>query len=364
MSALKGVATGILSFLLFLTVSLFGVAYLVHSTVLSPDFVADQVNDVDVPAVIEDVIDENAGMLPDELAFLEDNISDIVASQEPWLKEQLNNAIYAGYDFLLGKTDRLAVTVSLASLKVDLQESLWDALNDQLSEVLSDLIGNELRPYLEQNWDEVYPLIESRYLPAGGAGLTKEQLLPFLDDYLRDIQATIREQLNDPQVAGFFSDILRPYYDEFYREFSAEIPDELSFSQADLDADTYDTLLMARLYVGYFQTGYWVAIVVMVVLAGLIFAINRDVRKTCRALGISLCVYGVLELAGVIVAKVMDPAKFITDLPEWALPIINNVYGDVTGLLLAYSLIILAIGIVLLVVSFVYKRKAKVEVEV
>ncbi len=362
MNALKGVATGILSFILFLTVSLFGLAYLLHSTVLNPDFVADQVDNVDVSAVIQDVIDENAGMLPDEVAFLEDHVGEIVDAQEPWLKEQLHNAIYAGYDFILSETDELEVTISLAGLKADLQDDLWTILNDQLSEVLPQLLGQELRPYLNQNWDEVYPLLEARYLPAGGIGLSKDQLLPFLDNYLRGIEGNISQEINDPQVAGFINDLLRPYYDDFYGEFAAEIPDELAFSRADLDADTYDALLTARKAIGYFQTGYWVAIVVMIVLAGAIFAINRDIRHTCRALGISLCVYGVLELAGVIVAKAMNPTKFITDMPAWLNPIIDGLYSDVMGILLTYSIIILAIGIVLLVVSFVYKPREKVEI--
>jgi uncharacterized membrane protein (UPF0136 family) len=362
MNALKGVATGILSFILFLTISLFGVAYLLHSTVLNPDFVADQVDNVDVSAVIEDVIDENAGMLPDEVAFLEDHVGEIVDAQEPWLKEQLHTAIYAGYDFILSETDELAVTISLASLKADLQDDLWTILNDQLDEVLPELLGQELRPYLNQNWDEVYPLLEDQFLPPGGIGLTKDELLPFLDDYLRDIEGNISQEINDPQVAGLINDMLRPYYDEFYGDFAADIPDELSFSEADLDADIYDALLTVRKAIGYFQTGYWVSIIVMVVLAGAIFAINRDIRHTCRALGISLTIYGVLELAGVIIAKAMNPMKFITDVPAWLTPIIDGIYSDVTGILLTYSIIILVIGIILLVVSFVYKRREKVEI--
>ncbi len=362
MDALKGLATGVLSFILFLTVSLFGVAYLLHSTVLNPDFVADQVDNVDVSAVIQDVIDENAGMLPDAVAFLEDDVGEIVDTQEPWLKEQLHNAIYAGYDFLLSETDTLAVTVPLADLKVDLRGSLWENLNDQLPEVLPDLLGPELRPYMNQNWDEVYPQIEPQHLPPGGVGLPKDQLLPFLDNYLRSIEGNISQEINDPQVAGLINDILRPYYDHFYDEFAGEIPDEMAFSQADLNADTYDALLTARKAIGYFQTGYWIAIAVMVVLAGLIFVINRDIRNTCRALGLSLAIYGVLELAGVIIARALDLTSFITDIPAWLTPIINGIYSDVTGILLTYSIIILAIGVVLLVVSFVYKPREKVEI--
>src|SRR4030042_3486813 len=105
MNVLKGLATGSLSFLLMVSLSVFGIALLINCTLLNPGFIAGQVEKLDMNAVARDVVKEQLEQeLPQEAKFLEDAAYDVTAEQEPWLKEQANNAIYAVYDHLLANS--------------------------------------------------------------------------------------------------------------------------------------------------------------------------------------------------------------------------------------------------------------------
>jgi hypothetical protein len=98
----------------------------------------------------------------------------------------------------------------------------------------------------------------------------------------------------------------------------------------------------------------------MVVMAGLIFLINRNVKVTTRTLGINLLIFGVMDLAGVIVSKILTPTKFLpssVDIPVSVQNIIDNVFKDVTSIALTFSIGVLVVGAVLLTVSFIVKSK-------
>ena len=55
MKVLKGLGAGILGFFLFLSLSVFALAFTMHTTVLNPDFVATQVDRADLPALAREL---------------------------------------------------------------------------------------------------------------------------------------------------------------------------------------------------------------------------------------------------------------------------------------------------------------------
>jgi hypothetical protein len=359
MNALKGLATAILGFLLFLSLTVFGIAYLLHATLLNPDFITAQVDSIDVSAVVRDIFEEQvSGQLPEEAESLTEAVYNVIDEQEPWLKEQLNGAIYTGYDFLLGKTDQLEITVSLEGLKASLKDSLWEALQEELPEMLPDLVEQELGTYIDEHWDELAGQIPEEYLPSEAVGLSEEQLRPYLQDYLRENEGQIAAELSKPEVSGLIDSLLEPYFDQFYDEFIGEIPSEYTVNEDDIPSDVMEQLLMVKKYVGYFQTGYWLLIVFMVVLAALIFLVNRNVRTTSRALGIDLLIFGIFNLAGVLLARSFNLMGYIPDIPASLETWLTGLFNDVLGIMLTFSIIILVVAVALLVVSFVVKPKA------
>jgi len=357
-NALKVLGTAILSFLLFLSLTFFGIAYMLHSTILNPDFVADHVNELDVSVVTREIVEEQIGdqlELPEELEFLEEAVYDIIDEQEPWIKEQLNTAIYAAYDFLLSKTDSLEITVSIAELKEDLKDRLWTVFKENAHLWLPDLVAYELDSYLDEYLPELADQIPEEYLPPDIAGLSEALLRPFLEEYLR---GSVAEITSSPVVSELLEVLVRPYYDQYYDEIADQLPSELTFTEDDIPADTWDILLQARQYIGYFQTGFYALIALMAVLVIGIVLIHRNVRDTTRALGIDMVIYGALELASVFVARSYIPSTIPSfDIPASIETWLTGLYNDILAPLQIFSIGVLIVGVVLLVVSFVYKSR-------
>ena len=296
MNALKGVFVGLFSFLLFLCLGVFGVAFTLHATLLNADFGAAQVDRVDVSAVVKDIVQEQvAGQLPPEAKFVEDAIYQVIADEEPWLKEQARAAVYAGYDFLLGKSDRLEMVISLEPLKADLKDVLRQNIN---------------------------------------------QLLP-------------------PQLAGLPPEMLEPYFDQYYQEFTGQIPSELAVDESLIPPEAMAQIVQAKQVISYFRFGYYLLIAFMVLLVIGIILLRRDVRKITRPLGISLLVYGAMEFAGVLVARNYLPLSMpLSGIPPSLQTLVVGLFSDMLAPLQAFSLSLLIGGVVLLAVSFIYRRGA------
>ena len=121
-----------------------------------------------------------------------------------------------------------------------------------------------------------------------------------------------------------------------------------------------DALSTARTVVDYFQTYYPWMIVLILVLAALIFVANMNIRATARALGTNLCIFGGLDLIGIIVVKVISPFHFLVDVFDIPSTLSNWMEGaanDVTSVALPLAIGLLVVGVALLVVSFIIKPR-------
>jgi len=362
MNFLKGLGTFILSFLLFLSLTVFGIAFLLQSTLLNPDFIVDQVDRIDVSDLAHEFTEDMVTAdLPDEALFLQDAIFDVIDDQEPWLKEQLHYTIHTAYDFLLGETDTLEISIRLDSVKEGLRESIWEALNEQASTWLPEIIQHELSPYVEEHFDEYVQIIPEEYMPPVITELPGERLLDFLDVYLQDINEQITQEGMMPEVTGLLEALIKPYYNDYFDEFLEIVPSEIVWDEDNIPADVMDQLLMAREYIGYFQAGYYWLIAFMVLLVAGIFLVNWNVKVAARALGIDLIVFGVLDLAGVIAARFLNPLEYIPDFPSSLETTLTALYNDVLSIMQWFSIGVLIVGIALLVVSIVVRRKSSVE---
>ena len=94
--------------------------------------------------------------------FIKEAMYGVISDQEPWLKEQLNTAIYSGYDYFLGKSEKLNIVISLEPLKASLRDSLWQAFKQNLPPELSGLSQDQLKPYFDQYYQEFAGQIPSR----------------------------------------------------------------------------------------------------------------------------------------------------------------------------------------------------------
>jgi len=293
MKVLKGFGVGILSFLLFLSLTIFGVAFTLNNTVLNPEFVVSEVDKIEVSSLTREIAEEQiGGQLPEEMLFLKEAAYNIISEQEPWLKEQVKAAIYTSYDFFLGKSKQLSLIISLEALKENLRDSLWDAF----------------------------------------------------------LQAV------PPQLAGLPPAQLESYFDQYYQELAAQIPSSLELNESQIPPEVMEQLILARQYINYFQTGYYALIGFMVLLVLGIILIERNVRNITRGLGITFLTYGAIEYAGIFVARYFLPAGIPlqgipASLQMWLLGLVSDVMVPLQNL----SLGLLIGGAALVIVSFVYK---------
>ena len=289
MKFLKGLALSLLSFLLFLSLSVFGLVLTLNYTILNPDFAVSEVNKLDISSLAGEFISQQ---IPEEGEFMAGAIDDAIADLEPWIKEQASTAIYSSYDYLMGRSQSLNLVISLEPVKDTLKQNLREA------------ILNSPPPELE--------------------GLPPAEI----------------EQ----------------YFDEYYEEFAKDIPSTFEFNESSLSPEVLAGIEQAKQVIDYIQLGYKALIGFMLLLILGIILINRQVRSTTRGLGITFLTYGVLEYGGIFAAKhfagtqlpqLEIPAYLQTQLPQFL--------GDFLAPLEMFSLGILAAGVVLLIVSFVYK---------
>jgi hypothetical protein len=358
MNSLKGLGTGILSFFLFLSLSVFSIAFLLHTTALQPDFVVTQVNKLDMSSLAKETFDEYISEeMPPEADFLKDAAYDIIAEYEPWLKDQLDYSIHAGYDFLLSNSEQLEITIPLETLKADLKESLWEALNQRIADWFPEIAEEELSPYISEHIHEYAQSIPEEYLPPDVSSQSDELIERYLQQHIQEIDTAIMSG-SVPDISGLTEALIKPYYDDYYEDyFASQIPSEILVNEDEVSADTMENLLMARKYIGYFQTWYYALIAFMVVLVAGIVLINRNVRVITRTLGMNLLIYGALEFAAIVFIRSLDMAGYIPELPYSLETWLNGLFKDFLAPLYWLSLGILIAGVILLIVSFVYRPR-------
>jgi hypothetical protein len=186
MGALKKFAVGILSLFLFLSLSVFGYLFTLNRTALNPDFIVTELGKFDVAALVKEMV---GSQIPPEASFVAPVLDSTIKELEPKLKDQANTVIYAGYDYLLGNSQDLNVTISLEPLKTKLRDDLRKAIS----------------------------------------------------------------QSPPPQLAALPPAAQEQYFNQMYQQISGEIPSTFEISKRSLPPDAVVALEQARLWISYYQ---------------------------------------------------------------------------------------------------------------
>lgn len=304
MNFLKALLATVLTLLLFLSLAVFGMLFTLRSTFLNPDFVAAQVDRLDAVALVEETMrTEVSGQVPPETALLEEAMYQTIADNEPWIKEQVKGAVYDGYDYLLGKSERLHIVISIEPLKEDLKARVWQLF--------------------QQNVDKLPP--ELSQAPPGA---------------------------------------LEQYFDEFYQQFAAEIPSEFEVDESSVPPDIMANLLVVRESISYAQTAFYGLIALMVVLVAGIILLHRSVKGATRELGVTFLIYGALEYAGVwATQRFMPSVPLLGDVPPSIQAWMNGLVLDLIAPMQILAIGLMAGGVALIITSIIYPRLRPAEEE-
>lgn len=294
MQFLKGLALSLLSFLLFLSLSIFSMVFMLNNTLLNPDFLASEVNRLDISSLATELLTEQ---MPPDQPYVAEVLNETITDLEPWIKEQASVTIYSSHDYLMGKTESLSLVISMEPVRNTLKENLREALLAS----------------------------------------------------------------PPPELTGLPPAMVEQYFDDFYQQFAELIPTTFEFSEDSLPPEVLALLEQVRYYASYSQLGYWALIGFMVLLILGIFLIDRQIRGTTRRLGIPFLTYGAIGYGSIFATKYFSetwmsqllPPDIPPSLQTWVTEFLN----DLTAPMGTFSLGLLIAGVVLLVVSFVYKPR-------
>lgn len=389
MKFLRGLGLILLSLLLFLSLSIFGLAFLLNNTALSPKFITSELDRFDMSSLVEEVISQQIPEeeFPEELRTV---LADTIPKVEPLVKEQVSAATYSIFDYLLGKRESpdLAQTLHNTLLSSDFIVSIVDELDiaslaeEIVSEQFAGQIPEEMEfmtEYLDDVIVELEPWIKEQIGvvadPVVGYLLGESQSLNVvipMEPAMEIVRDSLREALLESPPAEFADlppSLLAQQFDVFFQEFSEGMPStfeldesllgtELRTEIASALAEAEGGLEQGREVIGYFQLGYKLLIGFIVLLILGIVLIHRRVKGASRGLGITFLTYGVLWYVGIFVAKyfaVTQMAQF--DVPHylegWRFQFVDNFLAPLE----MFSLGLLIGGVALIIVSFVYKRR-------
>ena len=390
MKFVKGLTIGLLSLLLFLSLSTFGLALTLNHTILNPDFAVSELDSLDVPSLAADLIDKQVseGEFSEELGTA---LVNTITKLEPLVKEQAGAAIYSIYDYLLGKSQSLDLALTLRDTilsqelvvslvnELDISSLATEFLKEQLPAEIPKEIESYLMRFLDDAITELEPWLKEQV--AAAADPILDYLLGERQSFnivisLEPVKEGLKENLREafletlpPELTQIPPAVLEQYFNQFYEEISGQIPSTFEFNESllrpEVPAKISETLAaaesnleQARQAIGYFQLGYKILIGFILLLILGIILLNRQVRSTTRELGVIFLTYGALEYIGILIARSLAGRQLLQlDIPpplqSWLPQFFNNLLAPLE----IFSIGLLSAGIVLIIVSFIYKPR-------
>lgn len=386
MKALKVVALVVLGFLLFISLSAFGLAFSVSNTVLNKSFLPNEVDRLDLGPVLTQAVEMGASDLPPDIR---DAVVRTATSLQPQVKAQFRAADYAIYAYLLGETNTIDLSAVLKATilnrsfiaSVANEADVLTLARQSLRNELADLIppGQQqlvvyldhampsLDPWLKQQIDAATgPVVD--YLVGDSSRLNLSISLAAMKTTLRDSARSAFLRAPPPQLAGTSQAQLDVIFNQYYDPFAAQIPSSAtidpstlglssSTSMAQSLSDAEAGLARARTEIGRFRLYYILLMIVILVLVLGIALIHHEVKAAARDLGIIFLIYGFLEFIGALVSVFVLTGTNISGLPEAVQSWLPRVYRDIFRPIEILSGALAIIGLGLIICSAVYRRR-------
>ena len=395
MRGLKIAGLIILSFILFISLIAFGLAFSLNRTALNPDFVTAEGDRLEIAPLASEAMSQMLQVELSEEAL--GSLTETITTLEPRLKDKLNTIVYSVYEYLHGERENpeLENLLRLTLLNSDSIVAVIDTMDGpQLARIIWEVFGEEIVqefplpeeafPHLVAGFEELLtdlePWIKEQVEYAAGpiadylAGEVESfsvtiSLEPVIDG-LRGMLLGIFLDFPPDELEGLPPEELEQAFDVFWAEFSEEmLPTPFQIDETVIGEDaplqiasftsTAETVLsQVREYVGYVRLAYILSIVVSALLIAGIVLIYRDVKGSTRTLGIVFLASGLVVLAVALIGKNVGGEQIlraILDAPPqlqvWASQVLVDLLAPLQWLGIGF----IAGGIALLVVSFVYK---------
>lgn len=158
MHFLKGLALGLLGFLLFISLMVLGLAVTLNSTLLSANFVKHEIKQLDLQVVAQEVLKD---MLPSEMQSKLENIASLIIEIKPWLDSQIDYLVTSGYHYLKDRSAELNLVIETDSVKPVIVK--WAAENFLPTLTPEETQGKDINQLTEEFRQELDEAIPSSY---------------------------------------------------------------------------------------------------------------------------------------------------------------------------------------------------------
>jgi hypothetical protein len=159
MSAVRGFFSGVFCFLLFDVLALLGLVITLNMTILNPDFVTSELEKLDVYSVI---IEQAKAHLPGQEFIDQETLDEIVTELKPWFEEQADEAIRDVYAYLK-REQELNIVISLEPVRAVVKEKIGEAVLESLPPELQGIPQSEIDAYMSQIYAEVDNVIPATF---------------------------------------------------------------------------------------------------------------------------------------------------------------------------------------------------------
>jgi hypothetical protein len=386
---LKGIGLAILGFLLFVALSVFGLALTLNSTVLNPRFLPDELDKLDVAALVTETIGPGGADLSPAMSAA---VVRTVVALQPQIKGQLRAASTWVYAYVLGDTQSIHLAAVLKETvlnpefvtSVANQADVVALARQDLRDQLADLIPvgqRQLVRYLDTAMPSLDPWLAQQINAASGpvvdyllgASPTLRVVIP-----LEPMKTILRPNLRlaflsspPPELAGATPSQMEIVFNQYYELAAAQIPTNATIDPASLGlsqsaslaqalSDAESALGDARSGIGCFRFYYALLMVLVGLLIFGIVLIHHEVKGASRNLGIILLICGIFEFIGALIGGYFLRAVGISGLPAALQSWLPGVYVDFFRPLQVFSLALMIVGLVLVIASLLSRRRATV----
>jgi len=154
MHIVRGIFSGILSFVLVVTLVTLGIVITVNLTILNPNFIISELDKLDIYSIIANQVREQ---IPAEEPYIAQVVDETIADLEPWLKEQTATVIYGGCAYLKGDQE-LNIVIPLEQVRTTIKDNVEQAILESPPPELAGVSQSQIQVFLSQ----IYAQIDSQ----------------------------------------------------------------------------------------------------------------------------------------------------------------------------------------------------------
>jgi hypothetical protein len=298
MNFLKAFGLAVLGVLLFMSLSFFGLMFTINQTFLNPDFTVSQIRELDTTSLAKDIV---RGQI-------------------------LSQAT-------------IPITLPIEAFFV---EAVDDTITD-------------LKPWLNEQAREV---TYSFYNYLEGKSQNLSVLIP-LEPVKEQLKNNISEKVITSPPPGL-TDLPPATIERYLEPFYAQIPSSLEVNEAWLGPQTMAQIDQLKQLVSHFHIIFYALIGFILFLILVTVLIKHEVRGSTRSLGITFLSCGIVSYGGFWLAKyAIGTQSALPQVPVYLQSWLPRLIADVLSPLGLYSLVLAGVGVVLLIVSFAYRRQAE-----